>query len=146
MWEAIHDMYGNPNNSARIFQIQQNIANPCQDGKSFVDLLGRLKGLWNELEVYRPHSIDATVLLKRTEEDHIFQLLANLGPDFEDFRCHVLMNFELPSLKSVCASIQRGEVRRKVTFCDTTTNTPEVRAYLGHESFEQKNTKASVPI
>ncbi|GKA44011.1 ty3-gypsy retrotransposon protein [Tanacetum coccineum] len=53
LWEAVQDMYGNQNNSARIFQIQLDIANLRQDGNSFVNLLGKLKGLWNELEVYR---------------------------------------------------------------------------------------------
>lgn len=38
VWEAVRDMYENQNNSARVFQIQQNIANLCQDGKSFVSL------------------------------------------------------------------------------------------------------------
>ena len=106
LWEAVRDMYGNQNNSAHIFQIQQDISNLRQDGKSFVNLLGRLKGLWNELEIYLPHSIDPAVLRKRTEEDRVFQLLASLGLDFEDFSRHVLMNSDLPSLKSVCASIQ----------------------------------------
>nr|GEY43814.1 putative Gag-polypeptide of LTR copia-type [Tanacetum cinerariifolium] len=31
LWEAVRDMYGNQNNSARIFQIQLDIANFCQD-------------------------------------------------------------------------------------------------------------------
>jgi hypothetical protein len=29
--------------------------------------LGILKSLWNELEMYHPHTIDATVLQKRTK-------------------------------------------------------------------------------
>ena len=86
--------------------------------------------MWNELEVYRPYSINLTVLRKRTEEDHKFQLLASLGLDFEDFRCHVLMNAEFPSLKSVYASIQCEEVRRNVMSCDTMANTLEIHAYL----------------
>ncbi|KAJ6293718.1 hypothetical protein OIU76_021891 [Salix suchowensis] len=73
LWEAVKDMYGNQNNSSRIFQIQQDIAKLHQNGQPFVNLLSRLKSLWNELEVYRPHSVDPTVLRNRTEEDQIFQ-------------------------------------------------------------------------
>ena len=72
LWNAIRDMYGNQNNFARIFQINRDIANINQDGKSFVNLLGNLKRLWSELEIYRPHTIDATILQKRTKEDRIF--------------------------------------------------------------------------
>jgi hypothetical protein len=76
--------------------------------------LGSFKSLWNESEIYRPHTIDAATLRKKTEEDIIFQLLASLNPYFEDLRSHILMNLELTSLKSVCATIQREEIRRKV--------------------------------
>lgn len=33
LWDAIHDMYRNQNNSIRIFQIHREIANLHQDGK-----------------------------------------------------------------------------------------------------------------
>ena len=120
-------MYGNQNNAARIFQIHREVASLHQEGKPFVQLLGSLKGLWNELEIYRPHTTDAAILQKRTEEDRIFQLLASLSPDFEDLRSHILMNPELPSLKSVCATIQREEIRRKVMTRDVGVS--ETRAY-----------------
>lgn len=120
-------MYGNQNNAARIFQIHREVASLHQEGKPFVQLLGSLKGLWNELEIYRPHTTDAAILRKRTEEDRIFQLLASLSPDFEDLRSHILMNPELPSLKSVCATIQREEIRRKVMTRDVGVS--ETRAY-----------------
>jgi sporulation-control protein spo0M len=72
LWEAIRDMYGNQNNVVRIFQIHCEVASLHQEGKPFVQLLGSLKGLWNELEIYRPHTIDAAILRKRTEVDRIF--------------------------------------------------------------------------
>ncbi|XP_073017997.1 uncharacterized protein [Primulina eburnea] len=40
LWNAVRDMYGNQNNSARIFQIHREIANLHQDGNPFVSLLG----------------------------------------------------------------------------------------------------------
>jgi hypothetical protein len=52
-------MYGNQNNFAWIFQIHRDIANINQDGKPFVCLLGNLKRLLSELEIYQPHTIHA---------------------------------------------------------------------------------------
>ena len=127
LWDAIRYMYVNQNNAARIFQIHREVASLHQEGKPFVQLLGSLKNLWNELEIYRPHTTDAAILQKRTEEDRIFQLLASLSPDFEDLRSHILMNPELPSLKLVCATIQREEIRRKVMTRDV--GVFETRAY-----------------
>ncbi|RVW42670.1 Retrovirus-related Pol polyprotein from transposon TNT 1-94 [Vitis vinifera] len=141
LWEALRDMYGNQNNSARIFQIQQEVNALRQDGRPFVSLLGNFKSLWSELEVYRPHTIDPVVLKKRTEEDRVFQVLASLGSEFEDLRCHILMSPELPSLKSVCSTIQREEVRRKVIIRETVTNSSDTRAYIAHKNYEGKSIK-----
>ena len=105
LWNAIHDMYGNQNNIAQIFQIHHEIANLHQDNRAFVQLLGNLKSLWNELEMFWPHTCDVAVLRKRTDEDKIFQILVSLSPDFEDLWIHILMNSKLPSLKFVCATI-----------------------------------------
>ncbi|XP_073261647.1 uncharacterized protein [Populus alba] len=101
LWEAVKEMYGNQNNIARIFQINKNLANLQQDDKTYVQLLGTLKGMWSELALYRPHTIDAVELPKREEEDKIFQLLASLGPDYEDLRSRILMNPDLPSLTTI---------------------------------------------
>jgi hypothetical protein len=43
MWDAIRDMYGNQNNSARIFQIHREVANLHQEGKPFVSYWKALK-------------------------------------------------------------------------------------------------------
>ncbi|XP_050137711.1 uncharacterized protein LOC126614131 [Malus sylvestris] len=106
LWKQVNEMYGNQNN---------------------VQHLARLTSMWNELDVYRPHTTDATVLTKRVEEDKIVQLLASLGPEFEDLRSHILMNVELPSFTGVCAIIQREEVRKKVMSQETKDVVSETR-------------------
>jgi hypothetical protein len=110
----VKEIYGNQNNVARIFQINKNLANLQQDGKTYVQLLGTLKSIWSELALYHPHTVDATELRKHGEEDKIFQLLASLSSNYEDLRSKILMNPDLPSLTSVCATIQREEAHKKV--------------------------------
>ncbi|CAN6712114.1 unnamed protein product [Malus baccata var. baccata] len=130
LWKQVKEMYGNQNNSARVFQLKKDISSLQQGGKTFVQHLGNLTSMWNEIDVYRPHTTDATMLIKRAKEDNIFQLLASLGSEFEDLRSHILMNAELPSFIGVCAIIQREEVRRKVMSQDTKNPIPETRAYV----------------
>nr|GEV19962.1 hypothetical protein [Tanacetum cinerariifolium] len=100
------------------------------------DMYGKLKGLWNEPDVYRPHSVDPKILRKRHEDDQVFQLLVSLVPDFEELKRHILLNAELPTLKSVCATIQREQFRRKVMINDTTTL--EARVYSANASLDKK--------
>ncbi|KAI4353408.1 hypothetical protein L6164_002361 [Bauhinia variegata] len=125
----VRDMYGQQHNFARIFKLQRDIVNLQQSRKPFVQLLGSLKKMWNELEVYRPHTVDAAILHKGVEEDKIFQLLASLGSDYEDLRSHIIMSPEHPSLSSVCSTIQREEVRRKVMNVDHKSPLFDSRAY-----------------
>jgi len=82
LWEAVKEIYRNWNNVAHVFPLKKDISFQ-QEGKSFIQYLGSKKSLWNELAIYRPHTTDLTTLLKRVEEDKIFQLLANLSPDHE---------------------------------------------------------------
>lgn len=50
LWNAVRDMYGNQNNSARIFQIHREIASLHQDGKPFVSLLVSLEDFVERVE------------------------------------------------------------------------------------------------
>ncbi|XP_068331728.1 uncharacterized protein [Pyrus communis] len=118
LWNSVRDMYGDLNNAARVFQLKKDLTELQQGNLSFVQHLGNLKAKWNELDLYRPHTTDTTILLKRAEEDKVFQLLASIGPDYEDLRSHLLMTPELPTLQMVCNVIQREEVRKKVMNAD----------------------------
>ncbi|CAB4272952.1 unnamed protein product [Prunus armeniaca] len=51
LWEAIKEMYGTQNNSTHVFQLKKDIASLQQEGKPFIQLLGSMKSMWNELEV-----------------------------------------------------------------------------------------------
>ena len=132
LWQALQDMYGNQNNYAQVFQLKKDIASAQQEGKAFVQHLGSLKAMWNELDVYLPHTTDHTILLKRNEEDRIYQLLRSLNFDYEDLRSHILMSQELPAFNNVCATIQREEVRNKVMNAEHSSRLTETRAYASN--------------
>ncbi|KAM2900227.1 hypothetical protein FF1_006372 [Malus domestica] len=138
LWKALQDMYGNQNNYARVFQLKKDIASAQQEGKSFVQHIGSLKAMWNELDVYLPHTTDPTILLKRAEEDKIYQLLGSLSFEYEDLRSHILTN--LPTFNNVCATIQQEEARKKVMNTDHTPRLTETRAYASN----YKNLEAKV--
>ncbi|KAB2608121.1 hypothetical protein D8674_011289 [Pyrus ussuriensis x Pyrus communis] len=140
LWKALQDMYGNQNNYARVFQLKKDIASAQQEGKAFVQHLGSLKAMWNELDVYLPHTTDPTILLKRAEEDKIYQLLGSLSSEYEDLRSHILMSQDLPTFNNVCATIQREEARKKVMNVDHNPRLTETRAYASN----YKNSEAKV--
>ncbi|KAM2855117.1 hypothetical protein FF1_025475 [Malus domestica] len=142
LWESIKEMYGSQNNAARIFQLKKDIAGLKQGDRSFVQHLGSINSMWNELDMYRPHSTDSVVLLKRADEDKVFQLLASLGAEYEDLRSHLLMTPELPSFNGVCQAVQREETRRKVMHIDSKSN-PEARVFSSYHKNIGENFFAS---
>ncbi|KAM1412809.1 hypothetical protein ACFXTO_025489 [Malus domestica] len=91
LWESVKDMYGSQNNSVRIFQLKKSVASLKQGDHSYVQHLGSMKSMWNGLDMYRPHTTDSAVLLKKANEDKVFQLLASLGTEYEDMHSHLLM-------------------------------------------------------
>ncbi|XP_050104602.1 uncharacterized protein LOC126584179 [Malus sylvestris] len=138
LWEAVKEMYESQNNTAHVFQLKKNLASLKQGDQAFVQHLGNLKNMWNELDLYRPHTTDSLVLLKRAYEDKVFQILASLGSEYEDLRSHVLMTLKLPSFASVCQAVQREETRRKVMSVEIKTNL-EARAFnVNHKSIGDK--------
>ncbi|KAM1285416.1 hypothetical protein ACFX13_028904 [Malus domestica] len=114
LWNSVRDMYEDLNNVARVFQLKKDLTEVQQGNLSFVQHLGNLKAKWNELDLYRPHTTDTTILLKCAEEDKVFQLLASIGPEYEDLKSHILMTPELPTFQMVSNVIQHEEVRKKV--------------------------------
>ncbi|XP_070672553.1 uncharacterized protein [Malus domestica] len=128
LWESVKDMYGSQNNSVRIFQLKKSVASLKQGDHSYVQHLGSMKSMWNELDMYRPHTTDSTVLLKRADEDKVFQLLASLGAEYEDLRSHLLMTQELPSFTSVCHAVQIEETRKRVMNVEPKSNS-EARVF-----------------
>ncbi|XP_050156356.1 uncharacterized protein LOC126630314 [Malus sylvestris] len=127
LWNSVRDMYGNLNNAARVFQLKKDLTELQQGNLSFVQHLGNLKAKWNELDLYRPHTTDTTILLKRAIEDKVFQLLASIGPEYEDLKSHLLMTPELPTFQMVCNVIQREEIRKKVMNADVVIGESDLR-------------------
>ncbi|KAF7136104.1 hypothetical protein RHSIM_Rhsim08G0201600 [Rhododendron simsii] len=113
LWTSVKDLYGHQHNTTRVYQLQHAISNCRQGDRSFVEYFGELESMWDELGLHRPPTIALVTLQKRVEQDKVFQLLANVKPEFE-----ILMGSETPSLSSVCASIQEEETRKKAMNID----------------------------
>ncbi|XP_068331447.1 uncharacterized protein [Pyrus communis] len=144
LWKALQDMYGNQNNYARVFQLKKDIVCAQQEGKTFVQHLVRLKAMWNELDVYLPHTTDPAIFLKRAEKDRIYQLLGSLNSEYKDIRSHVLMSQEFPTFNNVCATIQREEARKKVINAEHNSRLTRTRVYpSNYKTSEAKVYKCS---
>jgi gag-polypeptide of LTR copia-type len=115
VWDALHEMYDNVNNSSRIFEIQQEMGSLKQGSdQPFIEHFSKIKKCWEELRQYRPIATTVADYLKREEQERIFQLQASLSSDFEETQREILMRPELHSLITVCSIIQSEETRRRV--------------------------------
>ena len=135
LWEALKELYGSVNNAARVFQLQRELFEIQQGTNSFVQHLGVLKSKWNEIDILRPYTTDGAILRKRADEDKVFQLLASLGPEYEDLRSHLMMSAEFPKLSTVTAVIHSEETRRKVMNVEVGSGS-DARAFAARQPTE----------
>ncbi|ESR33498.1 hypothetical protein CICLE_v10006653mg [Citrus x clementina] len=103
--------------------------------KTFSENLGYLKKLWDELNMYRPFTVNPIVLQQRVEEDKNIFLLSSLKPEYENLRSNILMALKLPSFFIVCQTIQREETRKKIMNADVkvTYEKPESHALVAEK-------------
>ncbi|KAF7135578.1 hypothetical protein RHSIM_Rhsim08G0202000 [Rhododendron simsii] len=149
LWTSVKDLYGHQHNTARVYQLQQAISNCKQGDHSFVEYFGELKSMWYELGLHRPPTIALVTLQKRAEQDKVFQLLADVKPEFENLRGQILMGFETLSLSSVCASIQQEETRKKAMNIDQKSliiNSEASALLMDKEKFSTTRSKTVILI
>ncbi|CAN6459980.1 unnamed protein product [Victoria cruziana] len=119
IWEAVSEIYGEKENVARIYQLQQDLVKTVKGDRVFHVYLNQLKGIWDELRQHRAFTTDMEVIKRRYDEDRVFKLLAGLGKDFKNLQSSVLLMQPVPAFNTVCAMVQREETRRKVMQEDT---------------------------
>ncbi|KAI9182752.1 hypothetical protein LWI28_028584 [Acer negundo] len=142
LWYSLTEFYGNQNNATRIFELKTEITAAEQGDKTFSEHLRFLKKLWDELNIYRPHTTDERIILQRVEENKIFSLLNGLKPDYENLRSNVIMGSQLPSFSNVCNAVQREKTRRKTMKVETE---PFSKKFKSHALASEKNDKKNHP-
>ncbi|KAL1220949.1 Retrovirus-related Pol polyprotein from transposon RE1 [Cardamine amara subsp. amara] len=109
LWDTLLGVYGNESNLSRIFEIKKALGNLQQEGKDFKDLFGEFRGLWAELDMLRPPTIDIAEMVERREQDQVFGLLLTLDESYFGLVHHILRFEKLPTLNQVCMMIQKKE-------------------------------------
>ncbi|TQD69538.1 hypothetical protein C1H46_044929 [Malus baccata] len=145
LWKKVEEMYGNQNNSTQIFLLKGDVAAFQREARSFVQHLGDPTVVWNELDVYRAHTTDVAVSLKRAEKDlgdptAMWNELASLSPDYEDLKSHILMTQNFFLIPACLPPF--NVVRRRVMDLDMKATMHESRVYaLSHWSIKAKGYK-----
>ncbi|KAL1190142.1 Retrovirus-related Pol polyprotein from transposon RE1 [Cardamine amara subsp. amara] len=109
LWDTLLGVYGNESNLSRIFEIKKALGNLRQGGEDFKDLFGDFRGLWAELDMLRPSTIDISEMVERREQDQVFGLLLILDESYFGLIQHILRFENLPTLNQVCMIIQKEE-------------------------------------
>ncbi|KAL1188993.1 Retrovirus-related Pol polyprotein from transposon RE2 [Cardamine amara subsp. amara] len=112
LWDTLFGVYGNESNLSRIFEIKKSLNSLQQEGKGFKEHYGEFKGLWAELDMLRPPTIDIKEMIERREQDQVFGLLLTLEESYRGLIHHILRFEKLPTLNQVCMMIQKEEGSR----------------------------------
>ncbi|KAK6916891.1 hypothetical protein RJ641_017642, partial [Dillenia turbinata] len=70
-------------------------------------------GMWDELSIYRPRTIDLKEMSKRIEQYKVMTLLATLRPKLEGIQSKILNSTDLPSFAGICKMIRAAALQAR---------------------------------
>ncbi|KAL2899101.1 Retrovirus-related Pol polyprotein from transposon RE1, partial [Bienertia sinuspersici] len=123
IWKSLEERFCVANGS-RKYQLNKEVYEMKQGGKSVTEYYTDMKSIWEELESLRelpPISTMTTeikafveALDKEKEEQRLFQFLNGLDEAYGAQRSHVLMMRALPTVEVACSMIMQEETQRQV--------------------------------
>lgn len=118
MWNDLKDRFMR-GDRIRVAQLQQEISNLKQGSKKVTEYFTELRGLWEELDQYRPMPhctcpIPCSCLAMRNAkgfrlEDRIIQFLIGLNEEYQSVTSQVLLMDPLPQINRVFSMIMQQE-------------------------------------
>lgn len=118
MWNGLKDRFMK-GDRIRVAQLQEEIANLKQGSKKVTEFFTDLRGLWDELNQYRPKPqctcpIQCTCFAMRnnkalTAEDRIIKFLMGLNDDYQGVTSKVLLMYPLPQINMVFSMVMQQE-------------------------------------
>jgi hypothetical protein len=118
MWNDIKERFSQ-SNGPRIFQLQKAISALSQNNNSVSSYYTSLKGLWDELNNYRPMPLcscgTSRTILDYQHREYVFQFLMGLNESFSHVRGQILLMDPLPSINKIFSMVIQEERQREIT-------------------------------
>jgi len=118
MWDDIMERFSQ-SNGPRIFQLQKAISALSQNNNSVSSYYTSLKGLWDELNNYRPLPLcscgTSRTVLDYQHQEYVFQFLMGLNESFSHIRGQILLMDPLPPINKIFSMIVQEERQREIT-------------------------------
>jgi hypothetical protein len=130
MWNDLRDRFSQQN-GPRIFQIQKAISSMSQEDKSISSYFNALKGLWDELLIYRPLLVclcgkcSCRVLKTLAEyhhQEYVLQFLMGLNESFSHVKGQILLMDPLPPINKVFSLDVQHERQKEISGSLSTMN------------------------
>ncbi|KAF5460192.1 hypothetical protein F2P56_020078 [Juglans regia] len=139
VWNDLRERFS-IQNAPRIFQLTKSISALTQDEESISQYYNKLKGLWDELEIYEPMPSctcgAVKTLLDYTHRSKVMQFLNGLHESFDAIHAQILLHDPLPALNRVLSLIQQEERRRQL-------NSPLAPIAMAARGPDQRNHSSS---
>jgi hypothetical protein len=74
-------------------------------------LIGHVRSKYEELNLYRPHTTDLSVIREREETDRVYTFLGALDSSYEVIRAQILLSTDKLSFEEVTTRIRQEAAR-----------------------------------
>ncbi|XP_026451931.1 uncharacterized protein LOC113352311 [Papaver somniferum] len=102
----------------KIYQLKQQLASIKQDGSSMMGFYGRLRAIWDEMDVIRPVSTcicaNAKDAIDHLNQDRAMEFLQGLHDRYAGLRSNILQHIEFPPLLTIYNLVRQEEVQQSL--------------------------------
>ncbi|XP_022876947.1 uncharacterized protein LOC111395178 [Olea europaea var. sylvestris] len=148
LWDELKERF-TQQNGPRIFQLKKALAGLQQEQDSVSVYYGKLKSIWDELNVFDPlpdcTCEKLTALTNRYQRDCVIQFLMCLNDSYANSRDQILLLDPLPSIGKVLSMIQQQEMQHLML---SNLQSPDMMALASRKSYSipKPNIKPSQPF
>lgn len=105
----IETTHGSRSNLMKVYEGKRAIGDLKQGKDELIQLVGKLKCLWSELDELRSNRSDPEGVQERLKQDGVFSLLGSLKSTYDQLIRCILSGDELSDVDGECVIVQKGE-------------------------------------
>lgn len=139
IWDELKECF-TQQNGLRIYELKKTLSNFLQKADSVNVYYGKLKTLWDELEIFDPLPKCSCEILKslveRYHRDCVFQFLMRLHDAYANIQDQIMLIDPLPSLNKTFLYLQQQECQCQIASNNSSVDSVALLAKRGNENYK----------
>ncbi|KAF9612501.1 hypothetical protein IFM89_000423 [Coptis chinensis] len=107
VWSSLKEMYSQENNLSRIYDLFESLFKTKQGDQPIDEYYSTMKGLWEELLLYQPFTVNLEKQREQREHFQVALLLHGLNSEYSVYKDQILASETVPSAAQAFSRLKR---------------------------------------